>query len=213
MNIFIVSRLTSESCHHSLISHLSRIESEYKITVPIVVVDERYNLTALPPSQRPVDHTRFVLRDFQYKGGTHGVEPDKMAQGLDQVDTNWVVIDFGQHDQAACVDFIQALSRYCYASSNLRNRSLIFTVQAAFLLLFARTFNESFNNLPASGIALAHSSGTSPLFRSIRIERLLARLLLTSAVRRVRQYLLQTLRRFAEGLRRDLKHGESRGRR
>jgi hypothetical protein len=213
VNIFIVSQLTSKSCNQNLISHISSIQLECKKTVPIVVVEDTYNLSELPSSQRPVDHTRFVLRDFQYNVVANGVEPNKMAQVLSRVETSWVMIDFGQHDQATCVDFIQALSRYCYTNSNLRNRSLIFTVQAAFLVLFARTCNESFNNLPASGIALAQSSGTSSLFRSIRIERLLARLLLASAVRRIRQYLLQILRRFAGVVRRDFKHGESNGQR
>ena len=169
---------------------MARIQFERKKTVPIVVVEDRYNLAELPASQIPTDHIKFVLEDFQCKNITSCAEPNRIAQSLDLVETKWVLIDFGQHDQARCVDFIQKLSRYSFMSHNLRNRSLIFTVPAVSLVLFARVLNESFNNLPASGIALAQPSGVRTLFWSVHIERVLSGLLLANAARRVLQQIL-----------------------
>lgn len=173
MNIFVVSQLGSKPRGPDLISQMSSIYYEQGNTVPVIVVDDSYNLPELSLSHVSAEHAHFNLDEFRRSDISSGVEPDKVARGLDQVKTRWIVIDFGRHDHETCADFISKLACYSYLSPALRNRSLVFSVPVVSLGTYARALNESFNNLSVNGSARARSRQIRRLLVVTNFERAL----------------------------------------
>ena len=172
---------------------MSNIYYEQGNTVPVVVVDDSYNLPELSPSHVSAEHAHFNLDDFRRSDIVSGVEPDKVARGLDQVKTRWIVIDFGRHDHATCTDFISKLACYSYLSPALRNRSLVFSVPVVSLGIYARALNESFNNLAVSGNARARSRQIRRLLVVTHFQRALISLPIPAGVLRRAHNLVQRI--------------------
>ncbi len=187
MNIFIISQLDPKPSGQELISLMSCINLEQGTRVPVVVVDDRFNLRDFSGSG-PAEHAQFKLEEFQSDSISSSVEPNKVAERMDSIDSRWVLIDFGRHDHETCTDFILKLSRYSYLNSKLRNCSIIFSVPVVTLGMYARALNESFNNLSISNSALADSSQIRKLIMVIHFERVLASLPMPrNILRRIRQ--------------------------
>lgn len=196
MKIFIVSHMNPRAGSHELISQLSCIHSERHQAVPIVVVEDRYNLAELKVSGLPTDHTQFELEDFRHVSINSGTEPNKIAQKMNKIESNWVLVDFGLHDQTTCTDFISELARYNYTNPRLRNRGLIFIVSAVSINIFARAVNECFNNLPASSTPLNDTRKTSTLLLITHIELILIRMpLLAGTLRLIHNSVVRFYRR------------------
>lgn len=170
MNIFIVCHSTSAFSGQLLIGQLSRIGIEPRKTVPVIIVDEPHTLEALPISSAPVDYTSFSLGHF---GSGDQIACESIALHMDTVVTDWVLIEFGQHDQSACIDFIVKLSRYNYLSDRLRHCNLVFSASAISLGILARTLNESFNNLPVGNAGVNQVGQLRRLFIITHIKRVL----------------------------------------
>ncbi|MBN0203662.1 hypothetical protein JTL45_34350, partial [Pseudomonas aeruginosa] len=108
-----------------------------------------------------------------------------------------VLFEFGQNDQATCLDFVRKLARYNYMTPTLRTKSVVFSVPGMFLAFFAKTLNESFNNLPASPIAVAQSGQVGMLLLSTKIERVFVSLpLLSAPLIRLNRLMMFIYRRF-----------------
>ncbi|ATR84283.1 hypothetical protein CS390_17985 [Pseudomonas sp. HLS-6] len=162
MNIFVVSQLNPKPTSQELISQLSRIQHENRKTVPIIVVDELYNLSELLGRNPPKDYTLFNLNDFLHEkvsitDGAMCTDPNKITVHMNKIDSSWILIDFGQHAEKTCAEFILKLSRYSYINPKLQKRNLVFTVPSMYLGTFAQKINESFNNLPISRISTPYS--------------------------------------------------------
>lgn len=178
MNIYVVSHSGQNVADRQLIEQLSRITFERKKATPVIVVDDRYNLDQIGHQQELVDHTHFHLDDFLHDKGSNAdgvmvVDINKISKQLNKPITHWVLFEFGQNDQATCLDFVQKLARYSYMTPSLRNKNIVFSVPSMYLVLFARMLNESFNNLPCSPIAVAQSGKVGMLFMSTNIEKVL----------------------------------------
>ncbi|ELQ13335.1 MULTISPECIES: hypothetical protein [Pseudomonas] len=198
MKVFVVSHLSPSTASHQLICQLARIQHEHRTTVPVLVIDDRYNLAELPASDSSTEHALFSLDDFLHCNALSGIVANRVAQHMDKVESDWVLIDFGQHDSATCMDFIQKIARYNYLSTKLRKRNLVIMVPAMHLGIYSRTLNASFNNLPASTTASARSVQIGRLFMVTRLERVLTSLpLLAGILRRMRRVALRVFRRVA----------------
>ncbi|KPW11631.1 hypothetical protein ABNM12_17830 [Pseudomonas syringae] len=198
MKVFVVSHLSPSPSSHQLICQLAHIQHEHRKTVPVLVIDDRYNLSELPVSDLPTEHALFSLEDFLHDNGLSGIVANRIARHMDKVESDWVLIDFGQHDSATCMDFIQKIARYNYLSARLRKRNLVIMVPAMHLGIYSRTLNASFNNLPASTTASARSVQIRRLFMVTRLERVLISLpLLAGILRRIRRVALRVFRRVA----------------
>lgn len=198
MNIFIVAHPRQKTASEERVRQLASIHYEQGRTVPVIVVDDHYDWSALPVNNAPTDHVGFELEDFRRSIIDNSVDINKIAHQMDRVDSQWVLIDFGRHDEALGLDFISKLSRYRFQSTALCNRSLIFSVPTASLHLFARVLNGSFNNLPVSGAALAQPGQLRGLLWAAHAERVLMSLpLLRGALSRIRHLLVRIFRRFA----------------
>ncbi|WP_122387320.1 hypothetical protein [Pseudomonas syringae group genomosp. 7] len=198
MKVFVVSHSSPGTPSHQLICQLARIQHEPRKTVPILVIDDRYNLNELPVSESSTEHALFSLDDFLHDNGLSGIASHRIAQHMDKVESDWVLIDFGQHDSTTCMDFIRKIARYNYLSVRLRKRNLVIMVPAMYVGIYSRTFNASFNNLPASTTASARSVQIGRLFMVIRLERVLTSIpLLAGVLRRVRHVVLRVFRRVA----------------
>ncbi len=114
MKVFVVSKLSSSTASYQLICQLARIQHEQRKTVPVLVIDDRYNLSELPVSDSSTKHALFCLDDFLHDNGVSGIVANRIAQHMDKVESDWVLIDFGQHDSATCMDFIRKIARYNY---------------------------------------------------------------------------------------------------
>ncbi|ARA79191.1 hypothetical protein AAY86_09240 [Pseudomonas amygdali pv. tabaci str. ATCC 11528] len=198
MKIFVVSHLSPRPASHELICQLSHIQHAYRKTIPVLVIDDRYNLTELPISDLPTDHVQFSLEDFLHENGLSGIVANSVARHMDKVESAWVLIDFGQHDSATCMDFIQKMARYNYLSPRLRNRNIVIMVPAMHLGIYSRTLNASFNNLPSITTAAARSAQIGRLFMVTRLETVLISLpMLAGVLRRMHRLFLRVFRRAA----------------
>ena len=198
MKVFVVSHSSPGTASHQLICQLARIQHEYRKTVPILVIDDRYNLTELPVSDSSTEHALFSLEDFLHDNGLSGIVANRVAQHMDKVESDWILIDFGQHDSTTCMDFIRKIARYNYLSTRLRKRNLVIMVPAMHLGVYARTLNASFNNLPASTTASNRSAQIRRLFMVTRLERVLMSIpLLAGILRRIRRVVLRVFQRVA----------------
>ena len=196
MKVFVVSKLSSSTASHQLICQLARIQHEHRKTVPVLVIDDRYNLSELPVSDSSTEHALFCLDDFLHDNGVSGIVANRIAQHMDKVESDWVLIDFGQHDSATCMDFIQKIARYNYLSARLRKRNLVIMVPAMHLSIYSRTLNASFNNLPASTTASVRSVQIGRLLMVTRLERVLMSIpRLAGVLRRMRRVALRVFRR------------------
>lgn len=201
MNIFVVSCTSANYVSGKLVGHLSRIETGASLTVPVTVVDDMYNLTTLPPSDRAEDHQRFKLDDFLHPGAIRKVDIERLTRHLDNVESSWVLIDLGPYDRKTYEEFILQLSRYCFINPALRKRNLVFTVPAIHLGFTAQRINESFNSLAVNDQTWAHSNQINALFLLIHLEKALLRIpFLYGAIQRIRGVLLFILRRLARVL-------------
>ncbi|WP_440060900.1 hypothetical protein ACTAB0_26415 [Pseudomonas syringae] len=201
MKIFVVSHLSPTPASHELICQLSHIKHEPRKTVPVLVIDDRYNLAKLPVSDLSTDHVQFSLEDFLHENGVSGVVANRVARHMDTVESDWVLIDFGQHDSATCMDFIRKIARYNYLSPRLRHRNIVIMVPAMHLGIYSRTLNESFNNLPVSTTASVRSAQIGRLFMVTRLEKVLISLpLLVGVLRRARRLFLRIFRRAARSI-------------
>lgn len=168
---------------------------------PVIVVDDRCNLDQLSIDDVPVACTSYCLESFLYarysiEDGLVLVDVNEVANRLNTLSTEWVCFMLGQSDLATGIDFVRKLARYNYMTPKLRNKNVVFSVPEMYLAFFARTLNESFNNLPSSHTVLARSGSLRRLFLSIRIERLLLGFLVfAKPVIRVRRVLLLMYRR------------------
>lgn len=164
----------------------------------MLVIDDRYNLTELPISDLPTDHVQFSLEDFLHENGLSGIVANSVARHMDKVESVWVLIDFGQHDSATCMDFIQKMARYNYLSPRLRNRNIVIMVPAMHLGIYSRTLNASFNNLPSITRAAARSAQIGRLLMVTRLETVLISLpMLAGVLRRMHRLFLRVFRRAA----------------
>ncbi|RMO98204.1 hypothetical protein ALQ33_02737 [Pseudomonas syringae pv. philadelphi] len=196
MKVFVVSHLSPGPSGEALAGQLSRIRHEQGNTVPVLVIDERHNLREPSTDDRTVGSTEFSLDDFLHENGISGIVVNRIALLMDKVDSDWVMIDFGQHDLHICMDFIQKIARYNYLAPTLRNRNLVILVPAMYLGICSRAFNASFNNLPSNASESSRSARVGRLFRITRIEKVLISLpLLYGLLRRVRHLLRRLFRR------------------
>jgi hypothetical protein len=172
VKVFVVSQLSSSTASHQLICQLARIQHEHRKTVPVLVIDDLHD------------------------NGVSGIVANRIAQHMDKVESDWVLIDFGQHDSATCMDFIQKIARYNYLSARLRKRILVIMVPAMHLGIYSRTLNASFNNLPASTTASVRSVQIGRLLMVTRLERVLMSIpRLAGVLRRMRRVALRVFRR------------------
>lgn len=178
MNIFIVAAPSHGSVGHALIDRLACIKPERRRNTPVIVVDDVEYLPERAASHVPTEHVRFGLEHF----GGSGLTREGIARHMDSVATDWVLIEFGQHDLPACVDFIVTLARYNYLSKRLRHCNLVFSAPAMSLGVLARALNESFNNLPVGNTAVSQAGQLRRLFIITHIKRVLISLPLPRGV-------------------------------
>lgn len=181
MNIFIVAHLGSELSGQELIGQLPCISYKQGHAVPVIVVDDRYNLSVLPAACLPLEYAQFNLSDFLHDGLMCVIDEHKIVKAMDEVKSGWVFIDFGLYDEIICSDFIFKLSRYSYFSPALRGCNLVFTMPSMSLSILAQAANRSFNNLQASGAESDQSRALGRLFLSAYIGRLFSGLSLAMA--------------------------------
>lgn len=198
MNIFVASQQCPKVDSQQLISELSRIHIECRKTVPVVLVDDRYNLAQLPAGRRPTDHTLIHLQEM-LNDMTQTIDPNKVAQRMSRVDSHWVIIELGQHDQLTCADFVRNLSHYHYLNPSVDYHNLVFMAPVVYLSTLSRLINESFNNQPASGDTLALSSEIGKLFVIMLLEKAFIGVpLLAGLLRGFRQVVALIFRRIAK---------------
>ncbi|GAB7528562.1 hypothetical protein PS3A_09710 [Pseudomonas sp. 3A(2025)] len=178
MNIFIVAAPSHGPVGHALIERLACISPERRRNTPVIVVDDVSYLPERAASDVPTEYVRFGLEHFTGRGLTC----ESIARSMDTVVSNWVLVEFGQHDLPACIDFIVKLSRYNYLSNRLRHCNLVFSAPAISLGVLARTLNESFNNLPVGNAAMSQTGQIRRLFIITHIKRVLISLPLPRGV-------------------------------
>jgi len=175
MKIYVVSDEAYEASNF-LAKQLDRIVVQPNKATPVIVVDDFYNLDQLSRSVAPVTHTIYRLSNFEGRsanaGSVEAIDTNQIEDKLSNLTTEWVLFEFGQNDQATCIDFISKLARYNFMKPTLREKKVVFLVPEIYLAFFAKRINESFNNLPRSSMAGARSPQIGRLFISTNIERL-----------------------------------------
>ncbi|OOV93603.1 hypothetical protein [Pseudomonas sp. MF4836] len=176
MKIYVVSNGAQDTTDH-LVKQLASItlQDSTKAT-PVIVVEDRYNLTQVSQNDAPVDHSSFHLNDFLLEKGSIAngvmlVDANQIATKLNALATDWAVFECGQNDQQTCIDFFRKLARYNYITPTLRHKSVVFSVPSMYLAFFAQTLNQAFNNLPAGQLVVAQSDQVRMLMLSTDIER------------------------------------------
>lgn len=198
MNFFVVSHQYPKSDPQQLICELSRIHIEHRKTVPVIVVDDRYNLAQLPDGKQPTDHTLINLQEM-LNDLNQTVDPTKVAQRMSLVDSHWAIVELGHHDQLTCASFVRSLSHYHYLNPSIGCHNLVFMAPAIYLSALSRLINESFNNQPASGDSLALPGEIKKLFMIMFLEKAFRGVpLLASLLIRLRQVATLIFRRFAK---------------
>ncbi|HCF9865404.1 TPA: hypothetical protein NI798_005741 [Pseudomonas aeruginosa] len=203
MKIYVASNGFNDTADQ-LVKQLARIQLQDSKATPVVVVDERYNLGHALVEDADVPSTAFNLDDFLHEKGSIAdgvmlVDANQIATKLFGLDSEWVVFEFGQNDQQTCIDFVRKLARYNYMTPTLRNKNVVFSVSSMYLAYFARTLNESFNNLPVGDLAVAKSGQVGMLMMSTKIERVFVGLpLLTAPLIRLNRLLMFIYGRFVK---------------
>ncbi len=174
MNIFIVARPPLVSVDASLINRLAGVIPEPRKNTPVIVVDDVMCFPGRAGDSAPVDHTWLRMEHFMSR--FYVLEPNIIFRHMNKVATDWVLIDFGQHELSICKDFIVKLARYNYSSSRLRECNLVFSAPAVSIGVLARLLNESFNNLPTCHVSQTKARQLRRLFILIHMKRVLARL-------------------------------------
>ncbi|GAD64471.1 hypothetical protein [Aquipseudomonas alcaligenes] len=201
MKIYVVSN-GGQATADQLVKQLSRITLQHGKASPVIVVDDRYNLDQVLMDDAPVANTSYHLDDFLHDKGSIAdgvmmVDANQIATKLRALTAEWVLFEFGQNDQATCLDFVRKLARYNYMTPTLRTKSVVFSVPSMYLAFFARTLNESFNSLPSSPIAVAQSGQVGMLLLSTKIERVFVSLpLLSAPLIRLNRLMMFIYRRF-----------------
>lgn len=201
MRIFIASQSLGMT-PYQMADHVSRITMETSNTVPVVAVDQVYNLEGLEGSHSRTDLSHFCLEDFlQEVGNTaDGLKPvdgNRIYQLMSQVDTPWLAFDFGQNAELTCIDFIKKLASFSFMKAALQEKTLLFIVPEIFLGYFGRVLNESFNNLPSSPLAVAQKGDIKMLFLSSALEKAFISLpLLSGPLGRLNNLVMRLYRRF-----------------
>lgn len=203
MKIYVASN-DFNNTSDQLVKQLARINLQATKATPVVVIDERYNLDRALVEDAAVPNSAFHLDDFPHEKGSIDdgmmlVDANQIATKLSALDSEWVVFEFGQNDQQTCLDFIRKLARYNYMTPTLRNKNVVFSVPSMYLAYFARTINESFNNLPVGALAVAKSGQVEMLMLSTKIERTFVSLpLLYAPLIRLNRLMMFIYRRFVK---------------
>lgn len=206
MKIYVVSNGAQDTTDN-LVKQLARItlQDSSKAT-PVIVVDDRYNLTQVSQNDVPVDHSSFHLNDFLHDNGSIAdgvmlVNANQIATKLNALAPDWAVFEFGQNDQQTCLDFFRKLARYNYMTPALRHKSVVFSVPSMYLTFFAQTLNQAFNNLPTGQFKVAQSGQVGMLMSSIWIERVfVSRSLLLAPLIRLSRLAMFIYRRFVKAV-------------
>lgn len=206
MKIYVVSNGVQDTTGH-LVKQLSRItmQDSSKAT-PVIVVDDRYNLTQISHDDTAAESSSFHLNDFLHEKGSSAdgeisVNANKIATKLSALTTDWVVFEFGQNDQQTCLDFFRKLARYNYITPMLRHKNVVFLVPSIYLAFFAQSLNHSFNNLPTGQLAVAQSGQVKMLILSTDIERVFVSFpLLLAPFIRLNRLAMFIYRRFVKAL-------------
>ncbi|MBB6343226.1 hypothetical protein HNP49_003424 [Pseudomonas fluvialis] len=203
MRIYVASNDFSDTADQ-LVKQLARINLQTTKATPVAVVDERYELSQALVKDADIPNTAFHLDDFLHEKGSVAdgvmlVDANQIATKLSSLDTEWVLFEFGQNDQQTCIDFVRKLARYNYMTPTLRDTCVIFSVPSMYLGYFARTLNESFNNLAVGDLAVAKSGQVGMLMLSTKVERVFVGLpLLTAPLIRLNRLLMFVYDRFVK---------------
>lgn len=201
MKIYVASNAAGGTSN-LLVKQLARIALQPGRASPVIVVDDRYNLDQVSKGDAPVAHTSYHLDDFLHDKGSIAdgvmlVDANQIATKLNALATKWVLFEFGQNDHATCLDFVRKLARYNYMTPMLRQKNVVFSVPCMYLVVFAQTLNEVFNNLPSSPMAVAQSGQIGMLFLSTKVERIFVSLpLLFAPLIRLNRFLIFIYKRF-----------------
>lgn len=204
MKIYVVSDAAYDA-NEFLAKQLARIVVQPNKATPVIVVDNLYNLDQLSRNDAPVTYT--IYRLSNYEGSStipdvaETINTNQIANKLSTLTTDWVLFEFGQNDQAACIDFITKLACYNFMKPTLREKKVVFLVPEIYLAFFAKRINESFNNLPHSSMAATPSRQVGMLFISTNIERLFISFrLLTSPLLQFTRLMKFIYRRFLRAI-------------
>ncbi len=206
MKIYVVSNGAQDTTGQ-LVKQLARItlQDSSKAT-PVIVVDDRYNLTQRSHDDAAVDNNSFHLNDFLHEEGSNAngimsVNANKIATKLSALTTDWAVFEVGQNDQQTCLDFFRKLAHYNYITPTLRHKNVVFSVPSIYLTFFAQTLNHSFNNLPTGQLAVMQSGQVKMLILSTDIERVFVSFpLLLAPFIRLNRLAMFIYRRFVKAL-------------
>ena len=184
MRVYVASNCFNET-PGQLVTQLARIDVQQSKATPVIVVDERYMIAKALGEDAEVLCTEFHLDDLLDEKGS--IANGVMVEGTNRIATklsthvsDWVVFEFGQNDPQTCTDFVRKIARYNYINPSLRNKNVVFSVPSMYLAFFARTLNESFNNLPIGQLAVAQSGQVGMLMMSTKIESVFVSLPLLS---------------------------------
>jgi len=177
VNIYIVAQVLGRAATPDLTKFLSRIEVAASMTIPVIAVDQLYNLPQLAQKSNCLiaghDIAKFSLDDFrdprqQASLDRFTVDINLLAHQLDNATSSWIVIDFEQHLKMNILDFIRKLGDYIFISKNIEHKNIVLLAQDHHVPYFSRCVNQSVNNLSISPLEVK-ASGQVMEYLSLRI--------------------------------------------
>lgn len=175
MNVFVVARDAGQGSTDELVRKLGAIQVESSVRNSIVAVDSTYNLPVGAHTQ-PDCSREFWLDDFVHAKGSVAdgkvvLDTNRIADQTGSVTSEWLVVDFGQHEFETGEDFISKLSKCFFALPPSRQLKLVLIVPRVKLPLYLRACNSAFNILPEARGFSARSTQTDMLFLSVAAEK------------------------------------------
>jgi len=194
VKIYIVAKSLKTIPVAELVGMLAFVEVSESAIIPIIALDELYNLPQIARRGesfvKEYGVAEFLLKDFreerqQASLDQFTVDINLLVRKLDSISSGWGVVDFEENSSMNVLDFVKKFGHYIFTAKFNECRNFLFFSPDHLVAFYARHVNEVINSLPIMPVEVRRSGAHFALYASMYgevVARIFPRFILKAVI-------------------------------